>query len=680
MDNWGTAAARSSSSFRDMDALLSSFHGFNPIQKMEIIYSIIRRNDINALTSIMNIDTGTQFSTYLLTYLLTNLLTYSEIIHQQIYGYEGADVYSINKNAKNGRVYTFTGNNKDGYFYPLHLAAEQGNKAMVQILLDSSADAKVLDYKGENAESKCNLDSINAFYAHEGLVYEAKERYDGKYNTNGLRTGQGLLYYKPVGFKSEERLLYSGSFRDGTFEGYGTLYWPGKDKYRYAGRFKNGQMHGSGVEFDKNGERIYQGTFRLDKREGRGEEYAEGIKVYKGEFSNNLRHGFGIAYFGDHHEYIGRFVEGVMDGLGIYKHPDGDRYEGLFYNNKPEGTGSFYKINIHNNLVSSSTHGLWQAGRCVKELATPFIPSVADLPDIRKLNNIISSIISKANDNSDEYSNPQGVNEINFVSPVEEIRRRRSTYEDISQWKQLLADYVKITVKEAKSLGIKLVSSNLGVRRFSVDNGDVEDEYDDNNNDVDDEVLDYHFLNCTQLFVSYVYVSSAAKIFEGRLATSDMNKIAPDFEGVYYLVLDTIDKYNELWQNECNKLKEFNDGNAEDARQSLGNKVETDVDIKRKIFMTEKEKKDEEIQKQRNLLASSEILLEPEIEYKISSEVVANLEAELIKLLSEEETASIEESDEVVVVAGNEFAAELLFIIRTANEWMSDSSHYYQKK
>jgi len=595
-------------------------------------------------------------------------------------------------------VYTFTGNNKDGYFYPLHLAAEQGNKAIVKILLNNSVDTQILDYKGESAESKCNLDSINAFYEHEGLVYEEKERYEGKYNLQGLRTGQGLLYYKPVGFKSEERLLYSGSFREGMFDGYGTLYWPGKDKYRYAGRFKNGQMHGSGVEFCKNGERLYQGTFRLDKREGRGEEYTEGIKVYKGEFSNNLRHGFGIAYFGDHHEYIGRFVEGSMDGLGIYKHPDGDRYEGLFYNNKPEGTGSFYKINIHNNLVASSTHGLWQAGRCVKELTTPFIPSAADLPDIRKLNNVIASIISNASDNSDENSNPQGVSDINFLSPEEEILRRRSTYEDIGQWKQLLADYVKISAKEAKSLGIKLVSSNPSVRRYSV-SSDGEEEYEDNsNNDVDDEVLDYHFLNCTQLFVSYVYVSSAAKIFEGRLATSDMNKIAPDFEGVYYLVLDMIDKYNELWQNESNKSKGL-DGNVDGASNSLNkvenhslthllthslthslNKVETDVDIKRKLFMTEKEKKDEEIQKQRNLLASSEISLEPEVEYKIGSEVVANLEAELIKLLSEEETASIEESDEVVVVAGNEFAAELLFIIRTANEWMSDSSHSYQKK
>ena len=150
MDNWGTAAARSSTSFRDVDALLSSFHGFNPVQKMEIMYSIIRRNDITSLTAIMNVDIRTQLFVYLFICLLTYLFTYLEIIHQQIYGYEGADVYNINKNAKNGRVYTFTGNDKDGYFYPLHLAAEQGNTAMVQILLDNSVDAQVLDYKEVN--------------------------------------------------------------------------------------------------------------------------------------------------------------------------------------------------------------------------------------------------------------------------------------------------------------------------------------------------------------------------------------------------------------------------------------------------------------------------------------------------------------------------------------------------
>jgi flagellar capping protein FliD len=53
-----------------------------------------------------------------------------------------------------------------------------------------------------------------------------------------------------------------------------------------------------------------------------------------------------------------------------------------------------------------------------------------------------------------------------------------------------------------------------------------------------------------------------------------MNKIAPDFEGVYYLVLDMIDKYNELWQNESNKIKGLHDGNV-DGASNLVNKVLT---------------------------------------------------------------------------------------------------------
>ena len=56
MDNWGTAAVRSSSAFGDVEALLDNFNSFNPIQKMEILYSIIRRNDVNALINIMAVN------------------------------------------------------------------------------------------------------------------------------------------------------------------------------------------------------------------------------------------------------------------------------------------------------------------------------------------------------------------------------------------------------------------------------------------------------------------------------------------------------------------------------------------------------------------------------------------------------------------------------------------------
>ena len=76
MDNWGTAAVRSSSAFGDVEALLNNFNSFNPIQKMEILYSIIRRNDVNALINIMKVDTRTRLLVTILsiTLLLIHLL------------------------------------------------------------------------------------------------------------------------------------------------------------------------------------------------------------------------------------------------------------------------------------------------------------------------------------------------------------------------------------------------------------------------------------------------------------------------------------------------------------------------------------------------------------------------------------------------------------------------------
>lgn len=153
----------------------------------------------------------------------------------------------------------------------------------------------------------------------------------------GRRTGQGILCFKPEGYLSEEKILYRGGFKHGMYDGHGTLYWVGTEVIRYVGRFKFGKIHGRGVEFNRQGTMIYKGTFRDDNRDGRGEEFAEGVRVYKGEFANNNRHGFGIAYLAEGHRYIGRFENNAMGGLGIYCQPNGDRYEGMFYNNKPDG-------------------------------------------------------------------------------------------------------------------------------------------------------------------------------------------------------------------------------------------------------------------------------------------------------------------------------------------------------
>jgi hypothetical protein len=59
-----------------------------------------------------------------------------------------------------------------------------------------------------------------------------------------------------------------------------------------------------------------------------------------------------------------------------------------------------------------------------------------------------------------------------------------------------------------------------------------------------------HLIYFTTLFVAYLYVYSAAKVFEGRIAGSHMSESVPDFEAVYHIVIDAVEAYNDLWEKE----------------------------------------------------------------------------------------------------------------------------------
>ncbi len=86
----------------------------------------------------------------------------------------------------------------------------------------------------------------------------------------GQRHGTGVVYFKPEGYQQAERQLYRGSFKHGLYHGHGVLYHPGSEAIAYTGRFKEGLRHGRGIEFDERGQKIYNGNFRDDKREGYG--------------------------------------------------------------------------------------------------------------------------------------------------------------------------------------------------------------------------------------------------------------------------------------------------------------------------------------------------------------------------------------------------------------------------
>lgn len=311
--------------------------------------------------------------------------------------------------APSGRVYTYTGHKRDGFFFPLHVAAEGGHKVLTMLLLQAGADAAALDYRGHRAQEVATGKAVHAFFEMNGQVFEAQERYQGAVDRFGNRTRQGTLYFKAEGYHELEHVLYTGSWKENLYDGNGTLYYPGTETVCYVGRFKAGRRHGRGMEMDHQGRKIYAGGFRDDLREGRGEEYdpsfgsedsalsattadaatltrlnslaelVEPVLIYKGEFSKGEKHGFGMRFLPGNNKYIGRFDHESMCGIGIYINSNGDRFEGMFVNNRLEGPASAYSYDPFTGKEEAKHH-MYSAGAKDKELAIPFVPKVIDLP------------------------------------------------------------------------------------------------------------------------------------------------------------------------------------------------------------------------------------------------------------------------------------------------------------
>jgi hypothetical protein len=242
--------------------------------------------------------------------------------------------------------------------------------------------------------------------------------------------------------------------------------------------------------------------------------------------------------------------------------------------------------------------------------------------------------------------------------------------------------YHRLPLKEAKSLGIDVPASALeglddkpskisfpllpakSLLKDDVkfpdegenqDGDGTEEDQEDEEDDMD-EVIGYHFMECTTLFVAYIYVNSgqfyvdcggkrlllflpspAAKVFEDRLVNKGLTAEFPDFEAVYHLVIDAVDTYNELWE-ESYREQHQQQAAAEDRRSQRNDGNNQNVETRRMMFMTEKEKKEELILRQRAELAIKKgtAELDEDIEREIEKEVLASLESELTKLLVEE--------------------------------------------
>mmetsp|Transcript_3291 Transcript_3291/g.5126 ORF Transcript_3291/g.5126 Transcript_3291/m.5126 type:complete len:745 (+) Transcript_3291:67-2301(+) len=658
LSTWGN---KDSSKVTDDEISAAKLGLMSATEQASVLFDALRNNDIPTIRNVLQVNRS--------------------LLNQKMFGFEGHDIYGIIPNSKNKRCYSYTGIEKDGYFYPLHVASEMGHKSLIILLVQAGADQSVTDYRGETAEQKANGEGLHAFYELRGLRFQAEEKYEGQLDRSGQRSRNGSLYYKPEGYHETAKLLYRGGWKDNQYHGHGTLYWVGSSNLKYFGRFKNGQFHGSGSLFDQDGEKIYTGFFREGLKDGRGEEYSKGKLIYKGEFSAGARHGFGVAFLSEGHRFMGRFDKGVMAGVGVYFHPNGNRFEGTFFNNKPDGHGTFYEIDPETGDEVSATSAQWTMGRKTKEVEQKFEAKITDIPVAGK-GRATPSGPGKVADVRDRSASADNAEEGEVLS---------------GDWKQMLGKYLRLNAKDAKNFDI---AEELHI--VESEDADGEDEVEDEYNDVDD-VNGFHFVENPALFVAYSYVCAAAKTFEERKLTRDFRNL-PDFEQIYHLVIDAVDTYNERWEKECKdqeaarldrerqaaleqdtskdgkkesykSSKEKKDGGKSStgaptpppqspatgrdqllaALRSGGKKNEKksttsigeETQSKRLVFMSEAEKKEEMLLKQRAELRAkqSAVLLDPEVEAKLGNDILEALEEDIARELELELEVDVEDTE-----------------------------------
>ena len=128
----------------------------------------------------------------------------------------------------------------------------------------------------------------------ENLIYE------GEY-INQIRNGRGKEYY------NNGKILFGGDYFEGKkWNGYGY----GIDGHLEF-ELKDGQ--GNVVEYDYDGNKIFEGEYKNGERNGHGKEYVNsGILSYEGEYENGKRNGIGKEYYCDGEFFEVEFQNGIQ--------------------------------------------------------------------------------------------------------------------------------------------------------------------------------------------------------------------------------------------------------------------------------------------------------------------------------------------------------------------------------
>jgi hypothetical protein len=153
--------------------------------------------------------------------------------------------------------------------------------------------------------------------------------------------GDRATVYIPTGSASH---TYKGQWSRGKKEGFGEHI---TETNKYCGEYKEGLREGEGtlwVRKSREGEwtRVYKGSWRQDKRHGRGINYYSSGDVYDGFFENGLRSAIGKLFLANGDRIEGQFRNDMVEGWATLYVKNGDWFEGYWSQGMREGPGVWY--------------------------------------------------------------------------------------------------------------------------------------------------------------------------------------------------------------------------------------------------------------------------------------------------------------------------------------------------
>lgn len=147
----------------------------------------------------------------------------------------------------------------------------------------------------------------------------------------------------------EQGICKTGNCQDG----FGELL---SEAGRYVGKFKNGKFDGQGTMYYASGG-YYKGNFLEGMREGRGTYIWSDNSKYIGTWKKNQKHGVGSMHYQNKSRYEGQWYQDQRHGEGSMYYPNGEHYIGDWSYNSQTGKGTLYKTN------GEQQTGIWENGR-----------------------------------------------------------------------------------------------------------------------------------------------------------------------------------------------------------------------------------------------------------------------------------------------------------------------------